>query len=223
MRGILLRRQGEGENIELAVDRLQVIQEWWDFLTVNNPLFSDYLERHAVPLQPPSLVNPPIMEGAEIQELFVPEEQAIQEELTLLVPAMGVGPHEPGPWLDVADQVLGVDAITREEITLSNPSLFGLLFPWLFPFGTGFFRLKMARTRLRDPQEVAWPIITLKEYAKYVLSSCDRRWALDAPFAAMLYDMLLKERLYSGPMRTVGPTTANRPTRVADILRMFVQ
>jgi len=57
----------------------------------------------------------------------------------------------------------------------------------------------MAKRGLRGVEEAAWPIVTIKEYAKHVLGSCDRRWSLDVPFIAFLFDMLLKERLYSPP------------------------
>ncbi|KAI8351829.1 hypothetical protein B0O80DRAFT_427598 [Mortierella sp. GBAus27b] len=101
---------------------------------------------------------------------------------------------------------------------LKNPALFGLLFPWLYPYGRRFFSLNMGKKKLRSPEEADWPVVTIKSYAKLVLESCDRRWALDIPFIAFLYDLLLKERLYSSTMRTVAPSRRGRPTRVRDVL-----
>ncbi|KAF8977369.1 hypothetical protein BGZ46_007433 [Entomortierella lignicola] len=43
---------------------------------------------------------------------------------------------------------------------------------------SGFFQLKAVKRKLRDKlseKEQAWPVFTLKEYAKMVLDSTDRR------------------------------------------------
>lgn len=222
--GILLRRPvnvADREEPQLAEERLGILQEWWTFLVQNNALFDRYLDEHA---QQPPLHEPPIVQqyGAMMEEEeFVPaEENGVQEEIAYLIPAAGAGLHDVGPWLDPTTQVIRVDVIAGNEVTLSNPDLFGLLFPWLFPFGRGFFKLSMAKARLRQAgtEEVDWPIFTLKAYAKHVLNSCDRRWALDVPFLAFLYDVLLKERLYSSSMRTVNPRTGGQPTAVHDVI-----
>ncbi|KAK3804737.1 MAG: hypothetical protein JOS17DRAFT_808718 [Linnemannia elongata] len=229
-RGMVLLQQGDGVagNRVGRMDEQEkaIVARWWDFLTEFNPLFHAY-----GPGPGPGDGGEGGAEAGEevgdgmgggIAEIFhaAQQENVPQEPVSYIVPAADVGPYVVGPWMDSMGIVVGVDVLSQQEITLKNPNLFGLMFPWLYPFGEGFFSLKMAKTNLRDrlsAEEQAWPVVTIKNFSKLAMGMSDRRFGQDLQFVCFLYDMLLKERYYSSAMRTVNPSAGGRPTTAADV------
>ncbi|KAH7028681.1 hypothetical protein BKA57DRAFT_479317 [Linnemannia elongata] len=178
-RGIILRRPDddgeENEGLERGVaipgpNRRRVVQEWWDFLFHNNPLFSNYLHQHME--QPPTMAEIILEQGELIEEAFVPSHDVnmSDEEFVYLVPAGAPGPYEVGPWTDVGEQVAGVDVLAN-EVAFKNPKLMALMFPWLFPFGEGHFQLRMAKKTLRDADggQAEW---VAGSYSKGICKTC---------------------------------------------------
>ncbi|KAF9916260.1 hypothetical protein FBU30_001477 [Linnemannia zychae] len=132
-------------------DRQHVINALWNFFVMHNPVFQAYLRNHAN--IPPTLNQQELPYELEHQQLDQVIDDTQQEPVTYFVPAEEVGPIEASPWLDIVDLVLGVDIANAEEIKFDDPKLLALLFPWLFPFGVGYFCLKMSRTKLRGDNE----------------------------------------------------------------------
>ena len=223
-RGMLIRTgpSGCGERVQtLRPRRRAIVEQWWDFLVENNPLFARYLAQLGRGAdETAGEAGLPGMK--DIEQVFKPADDPLapQEPLEYFIPAENIGPYEVGSWTDWTAEVVGVDVIAEEEITRKNRNLFGLLFPWLYPYGRGYFSLAMARTKLRNRtsvEEQSWPIFSLKVFAKHTLSSIDRRFGLDQQFICFLYDSLLKERLYGASMRTTNPSVEGRPTAAGDV------
>jgi hypothetical protein len=203
---------------------MAIVRRWWDFLVENNPLFARYLvilaKREQGADSSAGEAGLPGMKDTE--QVFIPAHDPLapQEPMEYFIPAENTGPYEVGSWTDWTAAVVGVDVLAEEEVTRKNRDLFGLLFPWLYPYGRGYFSLAMARKHLRDRtsvEEQSWPVFTLKDFTKQALTSIDRRFGLDQQFICFLYDSLLKERLYGACMRTTNSSVDGQPTVAGDV------
>ncbi|KAF9921296.1 hypothetical protein FBU30_008710 [Linnemannia zychae] len=143
--GIVARQKETGRSSRLNQikdNREGIVQEWWQFLKNNNPLFAAYLQKQAQNVK----INPALRKSGAIvsHQVFQPGRHpaVLNEPVSYLLSAEQIGPYEIGPWMDTMGVLVGIDMMAGHEVQFKNPNLLDLLFPWLFPFGEGFFFIK---------------------------------------------------------------------------------
>lgn len=185
----------------------------WNWLIQNNPLYQEF---RRIPVE----VWRGLIEE-QSRTLAVGSGSAQQREI---FSATVLRALPPGPRMaeqEVGEMIVGLDVETLDTVKFSNRDILHMIFPELYPFARGGFRLEHHKTKLRseDSELDESDVYTIKEYAKYRLMHFDRRFSRNARFISFMSDWVLKNATSGYQMRT---TTKRRgggqATKKSDIM-----
>lgn len=137
-----------------------------------------------------------------------------------LMPAHDIAPTASHHLNQFEHLSIGTDG--RKSINYSHEHLLPLLFPWLYPLGKGHWSFTTGHNSLTDltsssdedndelddvhePTHTRNKKLTIKQYAKFTLTSADRRWARDPLYLFFICDTLEKINIHNYARHVVTP------------------
>jgi hypothetical protein len=205
----------EPTEVGQAVDVDRVLRAW-NFLRAHNPLYADTVFVEPVDTGTLSLTENPLTIDEELAE-DVPRVRPVNRQGFDTEFLMETDPGPRAANQDLENIKIGFDLSDKKLVRYGNPDLLSMLFPDLYPFGTGSFRLEGHDRDLvgqvndnngeedvnmdpPDDGDVAQGGImpagagvrrvgkTLKDYVKYRLQHFCRRWSRNTRFIAFMSD-----------------------------------
>ncbi|KAF9318547.1 hypothetical protein BG006_003173, partial [Podila minutissima] len=158
----------------------------WNWLVDNNPLYQEF--RHI----PVELWSGLIEEQSRTQAVGSGSPRQRELFSATVLRALPPGPRMAEQ--EVGQMVVGVDVEILDGAKFSKPDLLHMLFPELYPFALGGFRLEHHKIKFRseDTELDESEVHTIKDYAKYRLMHFDRRFSRNARFISFMSDWVLK-------------------------------